>query len=86
MSLVQSASTVDDLLAASIQYLLDSGEWVETSRGRTLETRGARLELTNPRARVSRSGVERPRFGPRPRYSHTEHLEPRNGQLLPPPQ
>ena len=57
MSLVQSASTVDDLLAASIQYLLDSGEWVETSRGRTLETRGARLELTNPRARVSRSAT-----------------------------
>ncbi|KNC20761.1 hypothetical protein FF38_05448 [Lucilia cuprina] len=57
MSLVVEESTLDDLLFASVQYLLSAGESVSTSRGETLETRGARLQLSNPRARVSRTSA-----------------------------
>lgn len=57
MSLVVEESTLDDLLFASVQYLFSSGEPVSTSRGQTLETRGARLQLSNPRARVSRTSA-----------------------------
>lgn len=48
-------STLDDLLRAAVESVLKRGEPVEASRGQNLERRGVLLELTNPRARLSRS-------------------------------
>jgi thymidylate synthase len=46
---------IDDLLRASFSYILEHGEVCSASRGRFFEIRGASLELTDPRARLSRS-------------------------------
>lgn len=46
---------MDDLLHDCIQQLLDDGESVVATRGPNRELRGVVLELSNPRARLSRS-------------------------------
>src|SRR5690348_10679804 len=49
------AATLDDLLHEVYRRLLHSGKVVTPSSGETLETSGVLLELTNPRARISRT-------------------------------
>ena len=50
-----SATTLDDLLNDSFQYILNSGVAGTSSRGSYLEHMGTLLELQDPRARLSRS-------------------------------
>jgi len=50
-----SASTLDDLLQEVFGHILQHGHHFEASRGSGREEIGALLELTNPRARLSRS-------------------------------
>ncbi len=50
------AETLDDLLLKLYPALLKSRKRVATSRGDTIEVTGAMLKLSNPRARLSRSG------------------------------
>ena len=47
--------SIDDLLHGSLQALIANGEEIHPSRGAAIEVRGARLELKDPRARLSRS-------------------------------
>lgn len=47
--------SLDDLLRAAIKALLKSGEPVSPTKGPNRELRGVTLQLTNPRARLSRS-------------------------------
>lgn len=54
-----SANTLDDLLRRVLTRLLDSRNRVRASRGGTSEITGALLQLSNPRARLSRSEVKR---------------------------
>lgn len=49
------AESIDDLMNESLAALFDHGEHIEPSRGPARELRGMRLELTNPRVRLSRS-------------------------------
>ena len=49
------AESIDDLMNESLTALLERGERIEPSRGPARELRGVRLELTNPRVRLSRS-------------------------------
>lgn len=49
------AKTLDDLLRYALQSIEKYGETVKASKGRTREVRGVVLELTNPRARLSRT-------------------------------
>ena len=49
------ASTLDDLLHEVIRRLIASGQETYPSKGKALEVTGAILELTNPRARMSRT-------------------------------
>ena len=49
------ADSLDDLLRAAIETVLARGENVAPSRGTNREVRGVTLQLTNPRARLSRS-------------------------------
>jgi len=49
------AKTLDDLLRYALQSIEKYGEPVRASKGRTSEVRGVVLELTNPRARLSRT-------------------------------
>lgn len=49
------AESIDDLMNDALAVLLDRGEATHPSRGRARELRGVRLELTNPRVRLSRS-------------------------------
>ena len=49
------ASTIDDLMRDVLRSIIDDGELVNASRGRNLEITGVLLELTNPRARLSRT-------------------------------
>jgi len=48
-------STADDLLNVVITTLLNAGEPTYPTKGEALEVFGARLELTDPRARLSRT-------------------------------
>lgn len=48
-------TTLDDLMRDAICAIRSHGRHVETSRGPCFEIIGAMLELTNPRARISRS-------------------------------
>ena len=48
-------SSIDDLLHGSLTALIANGEEIRPSRGPAIEVRGARLELKDPRARLSRS-------------------------------
>jgi thymidylate synthase len=50
-----SASTVDDLMRKAIRDVLRRGTEAEPTRGSIIELCGVGLELTNPRARLSRS-------------------------------
>lgn len=54
-----SANTLDDLLRRVLTRLLDSTNRVRASRGGTTEITGALLQLTNPRARLSRTENKR---------------------------
>lgn len=47
--------TLDDLMHGALEALVLNGQLTRPSRGDALELRGVRLELTNPRARLSRS-------------------------------
>src|SRR4051794_30649924 len=47
--------SLDDLLRAAIEAVLESGEAVLPTKGPNRELRGVTLQLTNPRARLSRS-------------------------------
>src|SRR5438477_12805335 len=50
-----SAKTIDDLLHAAFRQLLKSKNGVKASRGSMTELTGVLLQLTNPRARLSRT-------------------------------
>jgi thymidylate synthase len=50
-----SAATTDDLMRRAIRHVLKMGKPTEPTRGQALEVCGVGLELTNPRARLSRS-------------------------------
>lgn len=47
--------SLDDLLRAAIEAIHERGEFVSARKGRNRELRGVTLQLTNPRARLSRS-------------------------------
>lgn len=47
--------SLDDLLRAAIEAVLERGEPVSATKGANRELRGVMLQLTNPRARLSRS-------------------------------
>lgn len=49
------ASTIDDLMNLAYRDLLANGQEIVARKGKTLERSGVLLELTNPRARLSRS-------------------------------
>ena len=55
MSLLISRVTLDDVMRCALQELLGRGEPVSPSKGDCRELRGVLLEITNPRARLSRS-------------------------------
>ena len=59
MALSLAADTLDDLLRQVFGEIQSSGKWVVASRGRSQEVVGATLELTNPRARMSRTETRR---------------------------
>jgi thymidylate synthase len=48
-------STLDDLMHEAVHSLLQLGELIEPTRGSALELTGVALELSNPRARLSRT-------------------------------
>lgn len=50
-----SAPTLDDLLRDVFKKIGKRGQYVTASRGRAKELTGVMLELTNPRARISRT-------------------------------
>jgi thymidylate synthase len=50
-----SAKTIDDLLRTAFRKLLESKNYVKASRGSMTELTGVLLQLTNPRARLSRT-------------------------------
>lgn len=50
-----SESTLDDLLHELLGHLLENGKVIHPTKGEALELVGAAIELTDPRARVSRS-------------------------------
>jgi thymidylate synthase len=50
-----SAKTIDDLLRTVFRRLLESANHVKASRGSMTEFTGVLLQLTNPRARLSRT-------------------------------
>lgn len=49
------AKTVDDLLRHALEHIKKHGEPIKASKGQTREITGVVLELTNPRARLSRT-------------------------------
>ncbi len=53
------ADTVDDLMRYCLEEVLSNGQRISPSRGDAIEVIGAALELTNPRARLSRSESRR---------------------------
>ena len=55
VSLLISRVTLDDVMRCALEELLDRGEPVSPSKGNCRELRGVLLEITNPRARLSRS-------------------------------
>lgn len=57
LSLVED--TLDDLLRSTYEAIQDYGRSISPTRGPTLEIVGACLELTNPRARLSRTETRR---------------------------
>lgn len=59
MAYCEQADTLDDLMRRVVQEIIDSGEENAPTKGRTLEIVAATLELTNPRARISRTETRR---------------------------
>ena len=55
VSLQISRVTLDDVMRCALQELLGRGEPISPSKGECRELRGVFLEITNPRARLSRS-------------------------------
>lgn len=55
MTLSFKESSTDDLMHRVLRSLVDHGEATSPTRGSATEVRGVMLELTNPRARLSRS-------------------------------
>ena len=55
MSLLITEATLDDVMRCALEHLLDRGDQVSPSKGDCRELRGVILEITNPRARLSRS-------------------------------
>ena len=55
MSLLISRATLDDVMRCALEELLRRGEPVSPTKGACRELRGVLLEITNPRARLSRS-------------------------------
>src|SRR6185437_9568283 len=49
------AATLDDLMRDAFEFLKLHGRPIMASRGRCIEVTGIMLELTNPRARLSRT-------------------------------
>jgi len=47
--------TLDDIMRFAIEEIQSNGEWITPSKGRCKELMGVILEITNPRARLSRS-------------------------------
>lgn len=47
--------TLDDLMRGVIEEIQRSGDWIRASKGECKELTGVLLELTNPRARLSRT-------------------------------
>lgn len=50
-----AAETLDDLMREALDYLFKSGQAIRPEKGDAVEVIGTLLELTNPRARLSRS-------------------------------
>lgn len=50
-----SAQTLDDVMRSVIKEIQSNGEWIKPSRGGCTELTGILLEITNPRARLSRT-------------------------------
>lgn len=48
-------STIDDLIRSTIQHLQSNGKKIQPTKGSCTELTGVFLELTNPRARISRT-------------------------------
>ena len=59
MAYSTEASTLDDLMRRIVEKLLVDGERNVASKGETIEIVSATLELTNPRARISRTETRR---------------------------
>lgn len=57
MTLVGAFDSIDDAMRVSLESTVKDGDEVATSRGPTLELRGAAIEIRRPRARVSRSAA-----------------------------
>lgn len=49
------AETLDDLMRAVIESIFAHGDWIHPTKGAAQELTGVLLELTNPRARLSRT-------------------------------
>lgn len=49
------ASTLDDLMRKALDYIFEAGKAIEPTKGRASEITGVMLELSNPRARLSRT-------------------------------
>lgn len=58
-----SAATLDDVMRAAFETILREGEHVNPTRGPNVELRGVTLEITNPRARLSRTESRGKPFG-----------------------
>jgi thymidylate synthase len=50
-----AADTLDDLMRAAMDNILKHGAWIRPTKGAAIELSGVLLELTNPRARLSRT-------------------------------
>jgi thymidylate synthase len=50
-----SAATLDDVMRDAIEAIQRDGDHVNATKGPNAELRGVRLEITNPRARLSRT-------------------------------
>jgi thymidylate synthase len=57
------ASTLDDLLHMAFERVLRTGRVIVPTKGKAFEVSGVLLELTNPRARISRSESRKGLFG-----------------------
>jgi thymidylate synthase len=54
---ILSGMTLDDVMRFVIQEILAHGDPIKPTKGAALELGGVLLELTNPRARLSRTAI-----------------------------